>query len=61
MLEFKKSDCGCIICGDKDSKENEQMRIIRDNGDSLNSFTLCKKWRIKMTYELDSHNKDWDN
>lgn len=61
MLKFKKSECNCMICGNKNMEGgNEEMNIIRDRGDNLIAFSVCRKCRIRMVYELDSHNREWD-
>ena len=62
MLEFKKSDCSCMICGNKNTESGiEVMNIVRDRGENIISFSICKKCRIKMMYELDCHARGWDN
>ena len=61
MLKFKKSECNCMICGNKNMEGgNEEMNIVRDGGDNLISFSICRKCRIRFAYELDSHNRGWD-
>ena len=61
MLKFKKSECNCMICGNKNIEGgNEEMNIVRDGGDNLISFSICRKCRIRFAYELDSHNRGWD-
>lgn len=50
-----------MICGNKNMEGgNEEMNIIRDRGDNLIAFSVCRKCRIRMVYELDSHNREWD-
>ncbi len=50
-----------MICGNKNIEGgNEEMNIVRDGGDNLISFSICRKCRIRFAYELDSHNRGWD-
>ena len=53
MLDFKPTDCGCIICGTHE--DVEQMKIVRDNGDGLVSFGICAKCQYSMGTELKGH------
>ena len=55
MLEFKPIDHGCIICGTYE--EVEQMKIVRDNEESLISFGICTRCQYSMGAELTGHIK----
>lgn len=56
MLKFRKSECSCMICGTKE-RETERITIVRNCGDNLISFSVCKECCIRLEYELNSHNK----
>lgn len=48
MLEFKKSDCSCMICGNKNTESGiEVMNIVRDRGDNIISFPSVKSAALK--------------
>ncbi len=50
-----------MICGNKNMEGgNEEMNIVRDGGDNLISFSICRECCIRFAYELDSHNRGWD-
>ena len=55
MLEFEKTDEGCLICGRKNTWFTEKMKIMRDIGDNVISFSICEKCRKVMLNELEAH------